>query len=274
MKLLSWLRRKPTDPISQPAVSERRLSYQCAVVQEIGARENQEDAWVLYNASDVTRIRMEGLLAVVADGMGGLERGEIASQLGVRIITEDFLHMDRGIPLEEQLRQSVNHSAEVVYDAMQGTGGSTVIACIVYDGQLFYAGLGDSFLYLLRHGNLIKISAEQNMRHQHYLRCIRDGCVDVSAHHDIVQANAVTGFMGADVQGDVDRLCRSLPLQDDDVLLLCTDGVTGALESREIAQCLNCPDANEAAARLRGAVISKNYLNQDNFTAVIIRCRK
>ena len=274
MNFLSWLRRKPTRPISHPTMPQRRLSFQCAVVQGIGSRENQEDAYALVNAADVTKIRNEGLLAVVADGMGGLERGEIASHLGIQTITEDFHAMDRNEPLEVQLRESVLHAADVVYGALQGQGGSTVIACILHDEKLYYAGLGDSFLYLLRDGKLIRINREHNMRHQHYLRCIHTGRVDASVHETIPQQGAVTAFLGIDQLDDVDWLYKSLPLQDDDVLLLCSDGIAGVLQPQEIAESMSLLDANNAVAMLRSLVLSKNIANQDNFTAVIIRCKK
>lgn len=274
MKFLSWLRPKPARPISQPAMSQRKLSFQCAAVQGIGSRENQEDAYALVNATDVTKICKEGLLALVADGMGGLERGEIASHLGIQTITDDFYAMDRTEQLETQLRESVLHAADIVYGALQGQGGSTIIACILYDEQLYYAGLGDSFLYLLRDGKLIKVNREHNMRQQHYLRCIHAGRMDASVHDSIPQQGAVTSFLGIDQLDDLDWLCKALPLQEEDVLLLCSDGVSGVLNLQEIAEAMSQLDANNAAAMLQSLVLSKSIANQDNFTAVVIRCMK
>lgn len=274
MKLRPWLRRKPPKPAAEPAAPERYLSYQCAAVQGIGTRERQEDAWILINAEDVTRIRNEGLLAVVADGMGGLEHGALASQMGIQIISEDFRDMDRTEPLEQQLAQSVLHAVDAVYSRLQGAGGSTVIACMVFDQQLYYAGLGDSYLYLLRQGKLIRINREQNMLHKHYLEMIRQGNMDISVIAGATQPQAVTNFLGMDRDCEMDWLCRAMPLMDDDVLLLCSDGVGGVLLPSEICECIRIPDANAAAAALQNKILSKGYANQDNYTAVIIRCKK
>lgn len=274
MKLLSWLQRKSPKPVAEPATQERYLSYQCAAVQEIGTRERQEDAWTLINAEDVTRIRNEGLLAVVADGMGGLEHGAFASQMSIQIISEDFRDMDRTEPLEQQLAQSVLHAADGVYSRLQGAGGSTVIACMVFEQQLYYAGMGDSYLYLLRQGKLIRLNREQNVLHKRYLELIRQGNMDISMIAGIAQPHAVTDFLGIDRTGELDWLCRAMPLMDDDVLLLCSDGVGGVLLPSEICECIRIPDANAAAAALQNKILSKGYANQDNYTAVIIRCKK
>ena len=73
---------------------------------------------------------------------------------------------------------------------------------------------------------------------------------------------------------DVDWLRRALPLEDGDVLLLCSDGVGGVLTRQEVQECLTLKNANDACGALRDAVLGKQLLHQDNFTAVVIRCGK
>ena len=91
-----WQKKKPSIPA---APWERLLTYQCAVMQGIGSRQQQEDACVLVNAEDVTRIGREGLLAAVADGMGGMQGGAQASSLGISVLTADFPLLDRPRPV-------------------------------------------------------------------------------------------------------------------------------------------------------------------------------
>lgn len=278
MNLLSWWRQSRIKPAEEPAMepvrTERYLSYQCAALQGIGAREHQEDAWTLVNARDVTQIRKMGLLALVADGMGGMANGALASSTGIRVLSEDFQRMDRTLPLEEQLSASLLRAAEEVRRQLRGTGGSTLIACILFEAQLYYAGVGDSYLYLLRRGTLIRINREQNMLHRRYLDCIRDGQVSVSAAQGVSQPQAVTAFLGAQPLEEVDCLHRAMPLEDGDVLLLCSDGVGGVLAPEQIRECLRLPDANDAAAALQQAVLAQRRKHQDNFTAIVIRCVK
>jgi len=274
MKLLSWWRKKTPEPAPEQELPQRCLGYQCAAVQGIGARERQEDAWTLINAEDVTQIRNNGLLALVADGMGGLEHGALASQMGIQVISDDFRELDRNGPLEQQLAQSVLHAADTVYGRLQGVGGSTVIACMIFDQKLYYAGLGDSCLYLFRQGKLIRINREPNVLHKRYLEMVRQGNMDISGIPGIAQPHAVTNFLGMDRDSELDWFCKAMPLMDDDVLLLCSDGVGGVLLPSEICECIRIPDANAAAAALEQKILLKGFTNQDNYTAVVIRCKK
>lgn len=265
--------RKPKKP-PLPPQRARMLSYQCAGMQDIGSRAYQEDAFSLVNASDVSQIGKEGLLALVADGMGGMQGGAQASQCAVNIICEDFRLLTREEPLEPQLAGCIDHACEQVYAMLQGTGGSTVIACILYQQQLYYAGVGDSYLYLLRHGELIRLNKEQNVLHRNYLKLIRSGSMDPALAETSREAHAVTQFLGIDQLEDVDWLRRALPLEDGDVLLLCSDGVGGVLSQQELRDCLSLRNANDACVALRDAVLAKQLPHQDNFTAVVIRCEK
>lgn len=274
MKLLSWLRRKSSQPLPESQLPERNLSYKCSVIQGIGTRERQEDAWALINADDVSMIRKEGLLAVVSDGMGGMANGVQASQTAIQAITGDFKKMNRSTSLEKQLTESVKHASCAVYEKLLGSGGSTVVACIVYDQQLYYAGMGDSYLFLLRQGKLIRINREHNVLHQRYLEMIRQGDMDIAGIAGIHQPNAVTDFLGLNGGGDVDRLVRPMPLLNEDVLLLCSDGIGGVLLPSEICTCIGQEDVNSAASALQKMLLAKKCSNQDNYTAVIIRCQK
>ena len=149
-----------------------------------------------------------------------------------------------------------------------------MIACILYQQQLYYAGVGDSYLYLLRRGELIRLNKEQNVLHRNYLKLIRSGSMDPSLAAKTRESQAVTQFLGIDRLEDVDWLRRALPLEDGDVLLLCSDGVGGVLSQQEIRDCLRLKTANDACRALNAAVLEKRLPHQDNYTAVVIRCEK
>lgn len=273
MSFFSWLKPKASRPVAaKPA--QRKLSYQCASLREIGNREQQEDACELVNATDVTKIRNEGLLAIVADGMGGLESGSLASSMAVQIISGDFAVMDRTQPLEPQLAGAIDHACELVHQEISGRGGSTAIACMLYDQKLYYAGVGDSYLYLLRQGRLTRINRQHNLQNQRYLELIQAGSLDPAPARTMKEKHAVTQFLGVDQLDDVDWLRRALPLQDGDVLLACTDGIGGVLTEEETAHCMSLNNANDACNALKQAVLQKNLRHQDNFTGVLIRCSK
>lgn len=273
MNFLSLFQKKnrPPQPTSAPP---RLLSYECAGIQGIGSRDRQEDAYILVNADDVTQILRCGLLAVVADGMGGMQGGEEASHGAVQVIRADFLEMDRCLPLEPQLLQSLQHANQWVYQRLGGTGGSTVIACVLFQQHLFYAGVGDSYLYLLRKGQLTRINREQNVLHQRYLELIRRKCPNPMPADATPEQQAITSFLGMDVLEDVDWFRQAMPLLDGDVLLLCSDGVGNMLSRSELICCLEAGSANDICLALQQRVKAKKYPGQDNYTAVVIRCEK
>ena len=124
-------RRKKPSP-----VRERLLSYQVANLQGRGTRERQEDSFAFANALDVTEILRRGLLAVVADGMGGLKDGREVSQACVAQVLSAFSDLDPEGDLAEQLRTWVDRANDALYGRFQGEGGTTLVACLFLREQL------------------------------------------------------------------------------------------------------------------------------------------
>lgn len=273
MKFLSWLKSEKKKNTPNRMIP-RLMSYQCATVQGIGTRLQQEDAIALVNATDVTQIRRYGLLALLADGMGGTENGKTASMEGIQSVISSFQGFQNQLSLEKQLEDSIIRADEAVHELLQGTGGSTILSCLIYDEKLHYAGVGDSYLYLMRQGKLLRINREQNIQSMEYLRQISQGNVVHLDTESIPEAHAVTQFLGIGGLDDVDCLRQALPLADGDVLLLCSDGIGGVLSRMEIMECLQQPSANDSATELQQKVQEKNLCYQDNYTAVIIHCKK
>lgn len=270
-------RKKKREVVQRQETAERGaekglLSCQIAGLQGIGARERQEDSFVCVNASDVTLIREKGLLAVVADGMGGMQDGKIASETAVNCFQSDFNRLDYDADLAAQLRDSVLHANQEVYQILKGEGGSTAVLCLLYREKLFYAGVGDSFLYLKREGELCRVNREHNILHQKLLQAIREGNMEKSEAEGDPEKAALTQFLGMDELTDTDSLRRPLALQGGDVLLLCTDGVGGVLTEECISDCLKLADAGQICAELERNILRENRRNQDNYTILVIRC--
>ena len=163
---------------------------------------------------------------------------------------------------------------EEVYGELKGMGGSTVVACLLYDEKLYYAGAGDSFLYLLRQGRLIRLNRAHTLKNQRYLELINADCMDPTSARTMAEAHAVTQFLGVDVLDDVDWFRRAMPLEDGDTLLLCSDGIAGVLSESQLAEYLNLENINDSCARMQQAILEKNLVHQDNFTGIVIRCKK
>ena len=250
-----------------PAETEQsegeRPGYRVANLQGLGARTGQEDSFTVAGAFDAAMVQEKGLFFAVCDGMGGMKDGRLASETAIQSRSQD---------LAPQLKQSVYQASAQVEARIWGEGGSTVVMGILYQDRLYYASVGDSFLYLLREGNLLRLNAEQNLLHQKYLESIQEGSMDPLPLQDLPNGAALTGFLGMPGLDEVDCSVLPLPIDGGDVLLACSDGVGGVLSPEEIAEALQMPTAEEMCASLEARIVSYNRPHQDNYTAIVIKC--
>lgn len=254
-----------------PPAAERP-GYCIANLQGMGARMRQEDSFTIANAFDADKIREEGLLFAVCDGMGGMKDGKLASETAVKSLRQSFLEMDRSGDMAAQLRQSIFLASAQVEELIGGDGGSTVVMGILYQNSLYYASVGDSFLYLLRDGNLLRLNTEHNLLHERYLEALREGDMDPLALCDMPEGAALTGFLGMVGLQEAECSVRPLPLNKGDVLLACSDGVGGVLSPEEIAESLQKEDPQAMCSDLEAKIIMHSNANQDNYTAIAVKC--
>lgn len=263
---------QPVQPLVKRPPVKRLLTYQVANLQEVGARERQEDSFTFANAFDVTEIREKGLLFVVCDGMGGMKDGKVASETAIASIRRSFVNMDRSADLAKQLKESVYLAADEVEQRLGGDGGSTLVAGILFQEKLYYASVGDSFLYLKRGDQLYRLNREHNLCCQTYLESIRSGEMDPKAGRENPEAAALTQFLGMTGLDDVDGSVRPLPVRDGDVLLACSDGVGGVLSEKELLGALSLHSSQAMCQQINQGVIAHAKRNQDNYTALIVKC--
>lgn len=286
MKLFRWKKEKnsnhdlweqeptilPTQMQSEVPVIQRFLSYQVANLQGIGTRRQQEDSFAFVNAIDVTAMKEKGLLAIVADGMGGMKGGKQASELTVSCLKEDFEKIDREQDLAFQLKESVRHASEKVYQLLHGEGGSTIVACMLFEEQLYYVSAGDSYLYLKRGNHLTRINREHNVRMELYSEEIESGNMNPERARLHPEAAALTQFLGKDQIEDIDYFHRPLRLEEDDCLLICSDGVGGVLNEEEILFALHMENPARSCQCMENMIKEKGNPYQDNYTALVISC--
>lgn len=254
---------------------QRLLSYQIANLQGIGTRRGQEDSFAFVNAMDVMEIKNNGLMALMADGMGGMQDGKLVSEAAIQTVTEDFRRMDRQKNLGIQLRESMYHTNNVLYNTFKGCGGTTMVACIFFRERLYFASVGDSFLYLKRGNGIYRLNREQTCRQEAYRELLREGKLDTSEVDADEEGSRLSQFLGRDELEEVDVLCRPWRVQEGDVFLLCSDGVGGTLTEEMLLKCLGESSPDLACRRIgqeiQAAQQGRPY--QDNYTALVIACR-
>lgn len=275
---MAWLDRfltkpKPSSaPVPEIEPISPLLSYQVANLQEKGARPYQEDSFAFVNALDVTEIREKGLMAVVADGMGGMEAGKQVSEMAVSCMVSAFNQMQQTGDLAAQLRNAVISADDALVQRFKGIGGTTLISCVIYDEKLYFASVGDSYLYLARNGGLYRLNREQNYRHQLYAETLSAGSIDPTVADQDPDGHRLSAFLGMGGLPELDGLRRPFPLQNGDVLLLCSDGVGGVMTEDQIIRDLSAGSAAEICLKLGESVRRAGRMHQDNYTALVIRC--
>ncbi len=250
----------------------RLLTYRVANLQGRGSRRRQEDSFAFANAMDVTEIRRKGLLAVVCDGMGGMEDGKRVSETAVAELLTGFAGMDRGQDLAYQLKECVLRAGERVYSVFQGVGGTTLVACIFFREALYWASVGDSCLYLKRRGGLYRLNQEQNLWTELCLEAVRAGRLETAGADEDPDRHRLSQFLGKSDMDEVDMSLLPLALEDGDTVLLCSDGVGGVLDESEMLICLEAPTPGDACTRLDERVRAAGRTHQDNYTALVVMC--
>ena len=254
-----------------PDIHKKR--YTIANLQGVGKRTRQEDSFSTANAFDEEKLEQQGMLFVVCDGMGGMRDGKLASETAISSIRESFQVMDREGDISVQLKDSIYLASQRVENLLEGEGGSTVVAAVIYKDELYYASVGDSYFYLKRGDNVYRLNKEHNMCNQVYLSSIREGCLDPSIGRTHEEAVALTQFLGMYGFDEVDCFVKPMKIRQGDVLLACSDGVGGVINEVEVLEALSLNEPQDMCAYIEGKILAYDKQNQDNYTAVIVKCK-
>ena len=250
-----------------------KLKYEAANLQGVGARERQEDAFTLANALDEQMYDRLGLMFAVCDGMGGMKDGKLASDTAISCLRDFFNNMDRYANIPMQLKNCLENASREVERAIDGEGGSTAVVGIILDEQLYFASVGDSFLYLYRNGGLYRLNRHHTVCHDLYMKNIRSGSTEAQSCREDPEAFALSQFLGVSELSDVDVSVRPLNLHKGDILLACSDGIGGVLDKNEIIEALGQSAPQSMCKTLEERIIEHSNPNQDNYTALVIECR-
>lgn len=234
------------------------------------------------NNEDALRVLTESQLFVISDGMGGESHGEVASAIaGDTIVAYCSGSSEDGpVPHPEMLRpdlsEKTNRLADAVrlanrriYEAsmedplLRGMGATVVVAWL--DGwRLSIVHVGDSRAYLFRSGVLMRLTADHTLVAEQ----VRRGLIRPEESHLSKVQNILIRALG--IQEHVELEASESPVLGDDVVLLCTDGLTRMVEDPEINEVLReCSDAQTCADRL--VLLANEHGGTDNISVIVVR---
>ncbi|MFO8035347.1 MAG: PP2C family serine/threonine-protein phosphatase [Anaerolineales bacterium] len=224
------------------------------------------------------------LLAIVADGVGGHQAGEIASQLAVDAIVSVVKEGDMTQPLWtlKSALLEANHTitSHAEKDETKKGMGSTTTCALIIDYHLFIASMGDSRIYLLRDGRIRQLTVD----HTWVQEAIENGVISPQEARDHPRRNLIRSYLGTSdpIRPDLRMYLedsetpeqaeanQGLPLIPQDVILLCSDGLTSLVTDDEILTTLEkMADKNQALEKL--VELSNNRGGHDNITIVALQ---
>ena len=194
-------------------------------------RDHNEDYYFIHHADK----QKDYTLLVVADGMGGHEAGEVASELSVKCFVENFKIL-KSNRIEEHLINSLKHANFKVYEKSKESEtlgmGTTFTSVLFYDNRLFYAHVGDSRAYLLRSEKIIQITQD----HSWVAEQVALGIIKPEDAINHPRNNVITRAIGLNSEVEVD--VTSMDIYEGDVVLVCSDGLSGLVSDHVIQDTL------------------------------------
>ncbi|HZU39866.1 MAG TPA: Stp1/IreP family PP2C-type Ser/Thr phosphatase [Solirubrobacteraceae bacterium] len=205
-------------------------------------------------------------LFVVADGMGGAQAGEVASQMAVETFRQA---LPDGTSAEERLAQRIREANRRIHDRSRAEReragmGTTLTAAYLDDGTLAIAHVGDSRAYLMRDGALKRLTRDHSLVGE----LVQRGKLTEEEAAEHPQRSIITRALGPEPDVEVDTW--SYPVRAGDVILLCSDGLTSMVSEDEVAEILaGGKRLEDAAEGLIGAANAAG--GRDNITVVLFR---
>ena len=238
-------------------------------------REGNEDYVYPHSGADTfawqpspERLRQKGRLLVVADGVGGAHAGREASSSATRVVVEHYYELAGPDPADN-LRAAIEQANSSVFQqiatraSLQGAG-TTVTAAVVLNDMLHVASVGDSRAYLIRDGQIARLTRDHTLTQQR----VDQGLIAPEQADLDPGRNVLTRSLGAGPTVQVD-VFPPLRLAPGDIVLLCSDGLTDMLEDTEIARVVGDSPPKRAARRLIAAANSRGGF--DNIAVVVGR---
>lgn len=245
--------------------------------QTLGARAEQQDAFGFSDKDDDGFVRHGGVLAVVADGMGGHAHGGNASRIAVQTFLHEYMAKPVHRPIIDALHQAFVSANAAVCAFAEAVGeldncGTTLLAAVVHpeSHSLNWIGAGDSRLYLIRDHQWIQLTTDATYANVLLNQQIKGMGLGNEWQRD-GPLRALTSFLGVPETGDIDCSLRGFKLHAGDWLVLCTDGVYNTLDPAECLACLT-GEPQRACENLILAVSAKHQSHQDNATVAVIAC--
>ena len=258
-------------PLATVSTAERQLDIRISSATDVGGRNENEDAIIVQELQPVDMGAGEladGLLMAVADGMGGHERGEVASRIAIDTIQEVFAADPAGdiVPL---VKQAFRRANELIYNAWKSETpaqlmGTTLVVAATRGKYATIASIGDSRAYLIRAGHLQQITRDHSLVAEQ----VAQGNMTPEEARESPHRNIITHVLGHKLKLDSKMPnVFEITLLEDDRLLLLTDGFFDVVPDDDLLRLILDGEPESIATRLTG--VARERGTTDNVSAIV-----
>ncbi len=249
------------------------MRYLSAHAQHIGARAYQQDSIGLADPEDRAFLAHGGFLAVLCDGMGGMEHGDVASQTAVRAMVGAYAKKLPAESIPAALERAARAANDQVIAAALNLGlkegvGTTLVASVLHNGYLYFISVGDSAIYHVRGGTIHMVNRPHvfaNLLDQAAAR----GQISRSEAARHPERESLTSFIGIHDLHEIDLNTEPRPVAAGETILLASDGLFKSLEAAEIQECLTGHPQSWPQA-LVTRTLERRRPGQDNVSVVSV----
>ncbi len=231
-------------------------------------RANNEDNSGAFEPQDPHELDQSGRLFIVADGLGGHQQGEKASSFAVETLLKVYYEAPE-IPPEKRLHNIITQINQKLIEYSEKNlpraerTGTTLVTAVVRKGKLLIANVGDSRAYLVRDGRIKQITRDHSL----VAEMVRAGTLSEAEARESKYRNRLSRSVGGSADLEVD-IHPPISLRRGDIILLCTDGLTGYASEKDILQA-TYGNSKDIAERLIS--LANDRGGADNITASVIR---
>ena len=237
-----------------------------AQTNRLGNRESNQDRLNIFETRDC-------VLLVLADGMGGHKGGEIAAEITLETLEKHFRSATKPLSSPRAFLEIAMEAAHNnIHQASKFKVGSfeprtTCIACLLQNNNAYWAHVGDSRLYLLRHGHMIMRTQDHS-----YVEDLRQqGQISEQEMLKHPMRNYLTECLGGDRGRPNIAFGEYHELEANDVLLLCSDGFWSQLQQQQLYSISNAGDIDARLDELADLAERQYYPQSDNISAIVAR---
>lgn len=235
-------------------------------------------SWTAMEEEPADLLRYEqgyyGTLLAVSDGMGGALAGEVASRMAVETVRDRMLQLQAHavygqLPFSERLRVAIEQANDLIHEESLSNPlhkglGATFTAVATLGGEAYFAQVGDSRAYLIRRGQITRITKDQSLVQQ----LIDAGQITEEEAETHSYRNVILQALGAHSLVNVE--INTVSLSHQDILVLCSDGLSGKIYEHEIARIV-ADTADFQSACQQMIQLSNDRGGEDNITVLIAR---